>query len=225
MGPQRRAGFNEPVWSAEPSGHATALRRLPQNGALSAPQGWVTVSWTVEDSMLRLKWVEQGGPPVRAPIRRGFGTTLIELSAQGEGGRARMSIETSGIVWEIEFPLPKLDASAAPSMASSAQLNDSALKEGAPKRVDQRPLILAGRRLLVIEDEPLVALDLVAGLEEAGAEIVGSAGTVEEALQLIESASIDAVLLDANLRGRPVDDLAAALTRKKVRPALLSRSK
>ena len=185
-------------------------------GALSAPQGWVTVSWTVEDSMLRLKWVEQGGPPVRAPIRRGFGTTLIELSAQGEGGRARMSIETSGIVWEIEFPLPELDASAAPSMASSAQLNDSALKEGAPKRVDQRPLILAGRRLLVIEDEPLVALDLVAGLEEAGAEIVGSAGTVEEALQLIESASIDAVLLDANLRGRPVDDLAAALTRKNV---------
>jgi CheY-like chemotaxis protein len=127
-----------------------------------------------------------------------------------------MSIETSGIVWEIEFPLPKLDASAAPTMASSAQLNDSALKEGAPQRVDQRPLILAGRRLLVIEDEPLVALDLVAGLEEAGAEIVGSAGTVEEALQLIESASIDAVLLDANLRGRPVDDLAAALTRKNV---------
>ncbi|MGC1577212.1 MAG: response regulator [Beijerinckiaceae bacterium] len=185
-------------------------------GALSTPQGWVTVSWAVEDSMLRLKWMEQGGPPVRAPIRRGFGTTLIELSAQGEGGRARMSIETSGIVWEIEFPLPKLDASAAPTLASSAQLNDSALKEGAPQRVDQRPLILAGRRLLVIEDEPLVALDLVAGLEEAGAEIVGSAGTVEEALQLIESASIDAVLLDANLRGRPVDDLAAALTRKNV---------
>ena len=101
-------------------------------GALSTPQGWVTVSWAVEDSMLRLKWMEQGGPPVRAPIRRGFGTTLIELSAQGEGGRARMSIETSGIVWEIEFPLPKLDASAAPTMASSAQLNGSTLKDGAP---------------------------------------------------------------------------------------------
>jgi CheY-like chemotaxis protein len=174
------------------------------------------VSWTVEDSMLRLKWVEQGGPPVRAPIRRGFGTTLIELGAQGEGGRARMSIEASGIAWEIEFPLPKLEAPAMPTKPSSAQLIDSTLKESALKRTDERPLILAGCRLLVIEDEPLVALDLVAGLEEAGAEIVGSAGTVEEALQLIGSAPMDAVLLDANLRGRPVDDLAAALTRKNV---------
>jgi signal transduction histidine kinase/DNA-binding response OmpR family regulator len=185
-------------------------------GALSTPQGWITVSWTVEDSMLRLKWVEQGGPPVRAPIRRGFGTTLIELGAQGEGGRARMSIEASGIAWEIEFPLPKLEAPATPTKPSSAQLIDSTLKESALKRSDERPLILAGCRLLVIEDEPLVALDLVAGLEEAGAEIVGSAGTVEEALQLIGSAPMDAVLLDANLRGRPVDDLAAALTRKNV---------
>jgi two-component sensor histidine kinase len=185
-------------------------------GALSTPHGWVSIGWTVEDTMLRLRWVEQGGPPVRAPIRRGFGTTLIEQSAHGEGGCARMSIETSGIVWEIEFPLPNLDAFAAPAIGTSLELIDSTRKESAPERADQKPLVLAGRRLLVIEDEPLVALDLVSGLEEAGAEVMGSAGTTDEALQLIESASVDAVLLDANLRGCPVDDLAAALTRKKV---------
>jgi signal transduction histidine kinase/DNA-binding response OmpR family regulator len=185
-------------------------------GALSTPRGWVTINWTVEDSMLRFKWMEQGGPPVRAPIKRGFGTTLIEQSAHVEGGRARMSIETGGVVWEIEFPLPELDASATSEPASSAHLIDSEINEAALKRLDQRPLVLAGRRFLVIEDEPLVALDIVAGLEESGAEIVGSAGTVEEAVQLIDSTSMDAVLLDGNLRGRPVDDLAAALTRKKV---------
>lgn len=184
-------------------------------GALSTPQGWVTVNWTVDGWMLRLKWIEQGGPPVRAPIKRGFGTTLIEQSVHGEGGRAQMSIGTAGIAWEIEFPLPKLNASTA-SAPGSLQLVDIALKEIASKRADQRPPLLAGRRFLVIEDEPLVVLDLVAGLEEAGAEIVGSAGTIEEALQLIDGTSMDVALLDANLRGRPVDSVAAALTRKKV---------
>lgn len=185
-------------------------------GALSTPQGWVSVNWTVESSLLRLRWIEQGGPPIRAPIKRGFGTTLIEQSAHGEGGHARMSIGTTGIVWDIEFPLPTLSTSSALTVESPMQLVDSTLKETAPKRVDQRPPLLAGRRFLVIEDEPLVALGLVAGLEEVGAEVVGPAGTIEEALQLIDGASMDAALLDANLRGRPVDGVAAELTRKKV---------
>ncbi len=57
-------------------------------GALSTEKGWVTISWTVEDGLLRLKWVEQGGPTVSAPVTRGFGTTLIEQSARSEGGDA-----------------------------------------------------------------------------------------------------------------------------------------
>jgi two-component sensor histidine kinase len=36
------------------------------------------MKWSVGDGKLRLQWVERGGPPVKAPLRRGFGTTLIE---------------------------------------------------------------------------------------------------------------------------------------------------
>jgi PAS domain S-box-containing protein len=182
-------------------------------GALSTEKGWVTINWTVEDALLRLKWVERGGPPVSAPIKRGFGTTLIEQSARSEGGDAHMSIDASGITWEITIPLPaNVPALAA---ADTPQMVHVAAPDQAPA-AERSPALLAGSRFLVIEDEPLVSMDLIAGLEEAGAEVVGTAGTSEEALALIEGTPIDAAMLDGNLRGRPVDDIAAALTRHNI---------
>ena len=44
-----------------------------------------------------------------------------------------------------------------------------------------------GRRILIVEDAVLLALELEAGLTEAGAKVVGSAADVEEALQLAET--------------------------------------
>jgi two-component sensor histidine kinase len=74
-------------------------------GALSTANGTVAIRWSVADGMLRLNWEERGGPAVRAPASRGFGRTLIEQSATGEGGDARMSIEPEGVVWNIALPL------------------------------------------------------------------------------------------------------------------------
>jgi PAS domain S-box-containing protein len=186
-------------------------------GALSGERGWVTIAWTVEDGLLRLRWAERGGPAVSAPTRRGFGTTLIEQSAGSEGGNARMSIVADGILWEITIPLPR---SAAPDgtlpVSFATGLIDSAFLDEEGSATDKRPGQLAGRRFLVVEDEPLVALDLIAGLEEAGGEVVGQAGTSEEALAFVEGSTFDVALLDGNLRGRPVDDIAAALTRRNV---------
>ena len=75
---------------------------------------------------------------------------------------------------------------------------------------------LAGKRVLVVEDEPLVALDIVAALEGAGVDVVGSAGTAKEALHIIDNTLLDAALLDANLRGHPVGEIAAALAARNV---------
>jgi DNA-binding response OmpR family regulator len=69
---------------------------------------------------------------------------------------------------------------------------------------------------LVVEDEPLIALQLVCSLETAGADRVRSVGTEEEALQVIENDDFDCVLLDANLHGRSVDRIAATLTRHRM---------
>jgi CheY-like chemotaxis protein len=117
-----------------------------------------------------------------------------------------MSIEAEGVVWNIALPLGEHQPMKSPAIgcvSGAAQDVVVTVEKDAPK--------LAGKRLLVVEDEPPVALDIVAALEAAGADVVGPAGTAKEALNIIDNMSLDAALLDANLRGHPVDEIAAAL--------------
>ena len=185
-------------------------------GALSGARGWVTVNWTVKDNVLQMRWVERGGPTVTAPISRGFGTTLVEQSAKGEGGRAQMLCEAEGVTWEIALPLPSaepFDASAGlgpPDLVAPTAPNHDEVAARRPRAK------LAGLRFLVVEDEPLIALDFAELLERAGADVAPPVGTESEALRIIEQADFDGALLDANLHGRPVNAIAAALTRRNI---------
>ena len=71
---------------------------------------------------------------------------------------------------------------------------------------------LAARRVLVVEDEWLIAAQIGRVLEEAGAVVLGPAHSVEEALALLrDGAPPDAALLDVNLRGELVTPVARAL--------------
>jgi DNA-binding LytR/AlgR family response regulator len=70
---------------------------------------------------------------------------------------------------------------------------------------------LAGKRVLVVEDEFLLADELVRELQAAGAVIVGPAPTVGVGLGLAESGHPDLAVLDINLRGQMVYPLADAL--------------
>lgn len=70
---------------------------------------------------------------------------------------------------------------------------------------------MSGRRILVIEDEFLIALDIAGALEDAGFTVVGPAGTIGEALNAVERGGFDVALLDANLSGQPVGVVADAL--------------
>ena len=56
-------------------------------------------------------------------------------------------------------------------------------------------------------------MDLEAGLLAAGCEVIGPAGTLDSARRLIANTQFEAALLDVNLSGQPVDELAAELTR------------
>lgn len=75
---------------------------------------------------------------------------------------------------------------------------------------------LEGLRVLVVEDEHLVALALVDDLEDAGAIVVGPAATVEGALALIADHEIEVALLDIQLRSTMCFPVADALTGKGV---------
>ena len=73
------------------------------------------------------------------------------------------------------------------------------------------------RHVLLVEDEELVALDLVEALNGRGWQIVGPAATLEEAMSLVATGiHLDAAVLDVNLRGRWVHTLAEELARRGV---------
>ena len=70
---------------------------------------------------------------------------------------------------------------------------------------------LAGLRVLVAEDESLIAFDLVQALEAAGCEVVGPVNQVDDVPRLAKSERLDGALLDINLRGRQIFDVLPEL--------------
>jgi CheY-like chemotaxis protein len=82
---------------------------------------------------------------------------------------------------------------------------------------DSAALALGGRRILVVEDEYLLATDLAQTLEEFGAVVVGPAATVARALTLVAAeARLDGAVLDLNLGGERSYPVADALVARGV---------
>jgi two-component sensor histidine kinase len=75
-------------------------------GALSNDSGIIGIDWEIlSDALgpkLRMIWTESGGPPVTAPVHRGFGSRLIERSARDQlGGDATVDFLPRGVVYTI----------------------------------------------------------------------------------------------------------------------------
>jgi PAS domain S-box-containing protein len=86
-------------------------------GALSAPEGRVEVTWTLrrprkKEPIVEIVWRERGGPPVRPPERRGFGSRLLERGLTQEfGGTVRLDFAPKGVECRICLPLTgRIDA-------------------------------------------------------------------------------------------------------------------
>jgi CheY-like chemotaxis protein len=75
---------------------------------------------------------------------------------------------------------------------------------------------LQGCKVLVVEDEPIEALDYCDRLLEAGAEVVGPVGSVSEALQVVASEQVDVALLDYALADQNSEKLQAELETKHI---------
>ena len=79
-----------------------ALHELATNatkyGALSRTQGRVGVHWRVDDDVLHLEWQESDGPAVSTPVRKGFGSRLLEdLLVRDLGGATKLVYEPTGL--------------------------------------------------------------------------------------------------------------------------------
>lgn len=175
-------------------------------GALSTGQGRVSIEWKTDGAKIFIKWAERGGPTVTKIGARGFGTTLIEHSARSEGGEAVMSCEKAGVVWQISLPLHRITKQFYATTPSFLRSRPEA----------EANKVLRGLRVVVIEDEPLVAMEIASILEEAGAEPIGPLSSCADALHKIKTGGFNLAVLDGNLLGDPVDEVAAALTRANV---------
>jgi DNA-binding NtrC family response regulator len=86
----------------------------------------------------------------------------------------------------------------------------------------QRAHTLANRRILVAEDEGLIALDLESTLLGFGCEVVGPLSELDEIVDAIRSEPLDGALLDVNLRGRQVFEILPEFLSRRIPVVLTS---
>jgi two-component sensor histidine kinase len=84
-----------------------------KHGALSVADGKVSLRWMIDRSLpqptFRLTWKEMDGPPVKPPLRRGFGELLVRRIAPHDvAGRGTARYEPSGFSYELEAPLSEV---------------------------------------------------------------------------------------------------------------------
>jgi two-component sensor histidine kinase/CheY-like chemotaxis protein len=115
----RRFHFNGPdirITSGAVIALAMTFNELCTNttkfGALSVPTGRVEIAWTIDDQKqrLRLTWTEKGGPPVKPPARRSFGTRMMESLGQQLNGQVQINYDPSGFIYALDVPLGSLTA-------------------------------------------------------------------------------------------------------------------
>lgn len=164
------------------------MTNAAKHGALSSAVGKLAIGWHVEDNGdVILDWRESGGPAVAWPIRRGFGSRIIEDTIPHElGGKAILDHAQGGLhAWLL---IPAIHAVIEDEPPTPIVALQGATAEGR----------LSGTVLLV-EDNLLVALDAEDMLLSLGAATVLIASNVAEALRLIIAETPSFALLDINL--------------------------
>ena len=161
-------------------------------GALCDNSGTLTVTVKCDTAGMTIAWRESGGPPVKPPERRGFGSTIIEKSIPFElNGRARVDYKLTGV--EAEFWVPGRFVTCEPRKGTMERRRNpegkAAMAEGAS----------AAKHILVVEDSMIIALDTEECLLNLGAGQVSVQGTVAGALTALQKEEVDFALLDFNL--------------------------
>ena len=192
-----------------------AIHELATNaakyGALSRPEGRLDIAWSRSDvgsgERIRLEWRERGGPAVVKPQRRGFGTTVLTrmLTAQ-LNATADLHYEPDGLRVLIEIPIEQL----------VPRLEVERAKPGKPSEEPAPIETLSGRKVLVLDDEWLIADQNAAALANVGAEIIGPFTDLETAREAAAETELDLAVLDYNIDGSSVLGLARELAAKNI---------
>jgi two-component sensor histidine kinase/CheY-like chemotaxis protein len=177
-------------------------------GSLSG-DGVVHIRWRRDDNdALVLTWEESGGPTVRKPTRKGFGTTIVDRSVPYDlGGTAEIDYDPAGV--RASFCIPARHVSERRNFAGQPIKLPHAPDHH--NNAPPRPNLLAGRSVLLVEDSLIIALDAEDILTRFGATIA-TASTTEAAHDTLAETRPDFAILDINLGDQNSFPVADRLT-------------
>ncbi len=182
-------------------------------GALSVEGGELTVAWQLIErdaqSLLELVWTEAQGPLVATRAEPGFGSTAIRGAIEHQlSGEVDFDWAPTGIVCRIVFPVSQDLVRQQPSAVPP-----DARVTGSPRgtATGAHDADLTGKRVLILDDEALIAITLKEAVEELGCNVVGPVGNAKAALSLVRQGAPDIAILDVNLAGTSSAPVAAAL--------------
>jgi PAS domain S-box-containing protein len=186
---------------------ALALHELATNaakyGALSIDTGRLQLAWAIGDTALEIEWLETGGPTAAAPSQLGFGLSIVRSSieAQFRGGVA-YDWRPEGLCCRLSIPRAQI---------VNPEPEPQVAKIAAKPQATERPRSLAGKHLLMVEDEFLVGMMAKKTLEQLGAKVSGPYARLADGIAAARSERFDGALLDFNLAGELAEPLADLL--------------
>jgi two-component sensor histidine kinase/CheY-like chemotaxis protein len=178
-----------------------------KHGALSSSAGKIKLAWDLEDKQLAIDWAESGGPAVRPPSVTGSGMrTILGAIEHQLNGKAEFDWQEQGLHCKLLIPRDERMIALEPTLKTRQS----------PSQVPfaPTPQLVSGNRLLLVEDEPLVALMMKEVLLELDFEVSGPVGSVDAALAEIAQGEVHGAVLDINLGGNTVYPVADALMAK-----------
>jgi light-regulated signal transduction histidine kinase (bacteriophytochrome) len=164
-------------------------------GSLSVDTGEALAEWSVDEAgNLHFCWRESNGPEVWPPQRKGFGTTIIEHSVPYDlGGTAKVDYAREGVRADFLIPAKHVVQSTAPAG------NKIQLPGTPPVQAQEVSSLLRGKRVLLVEDSLIIALDAEDLLDRLGAKLVTTESSAVGAIAAIETDRPDLAILDINL--------------------------
>ena len=189
---------------------ALALHELATNaakyGALSVDPGYVELTWQTEPGKLELVWTESGGPQIGPPDRRGYGSRAIVAGIERQlGGLVNFDWQASGL--RCTLCVPHEDTS------DPSKRNVFKTHLDVPLQVASD---VGDKRVLLVEDEPLVSMMLADMLSAFGHKVDGPYSRFSDAMLAAKTSNLQAGILDVNLGGEKTYAVADILTDRKI---------